>query len=195
MASECSEPQSEMFIASPAMRLAQAISWRAARFSPSATTAGSARPARRMASRAIAVPTGLRECVTLEAIAWARASMPPHDVTVAGAPYVSAGSTSAYCARMNGAAIPVFVWVSSSAMTMPPETSDPDPAVVGIATSGSAGAEAARSRSAATARYGRPTLCARRAAFARSITEPPPIAIDDVGLRRGEGRADGIGLT
>ena len=82
MASECSEPQSEMFIASPAMRLAQAISWRAARFSPSATTAGSARAPRWMASSAIPVPIGLRESVTIAAIACARASMPPHDVTV-----------------------------------------------------------------------------------------------------------------
>ena len=103
--------------------------------------------------------------------------MPLHEVTVGGAPYVSAGSTRAYCARMKGAAIPVFVWVSSSAITMPPETSEPDPAVVGIATSGSARADSARSTSAATVWYGRPTLCARRAAFARSITEPPPIAI------------------
>ena len=102
--------------------------------------------------------------------------MPPHEVTFAGAPYVRAGSTRAYCARMNGAAIPVFVCVFSSAITMPPETSEPDPAVVGIATSGTAGAEAARSRSAATVRYGTPALSARRAPLARSITEPPPIA-------------------
>ena len=134
------------------MRLAHAISWRAARFSPSATTVGSARAAMWMASSAIPVPIGLRESVTSAAIACASASMPPHDVTFAGAPYVRAGSTSAYCARMNGAAIPVFVWVFSSAITMPPETSEPDPAVVGIATSGSAGADAARSRSAATVR-------------------------------------------
>ena len=120
--------------------------------------------------------------------------MPPHDVTVAGAPYVSAGSTSAYCARMNGAAIPVFVWVFSSAITMPPETSEPDPAVVGIATSGSAGAEAARSRSAATVRYGTPGAQRQARGLGEVDHRAAADRDHDVGFRRGEGLAEGIGL-
>ena len=48
-------------------------------------------------------------------------------------------STSAYWARSVGWAIPALRAVASSVITAPPETSDPVPAVVGMAISGRVG--------------------------------------------------------
>ena len=73
---ECSEPQSEMFMARPPMRLAHIISLRASGSDPSRTARTSAPPASRVPSSPIASPTGVRAVTTSAAIACASASIP-----------------------------------------------------------------------------------------------------------------------
>ena len=80
---ECSEPQSEMFMTRPPIRLTHAICWRASWSEPSAQTAGSASAAMRMASRPMPLPIGVRAVTAIAAIAWARASTPASRVGVA----------------------------------------------------------------------------------------------------------------
>ncbi len=57
-----------------------------------------------------------------------------------GIEYVRTGSTSATCARRFPLAIPALRPASGSEITEPPDTSEPVPADVGRATSGSVGA-------------------------------------------------------
>ena len=54
--------------------------------------------------------------------------------------YVNTGSTRATCARKFPLAIPAFRPASGSEITEPPDTSEPVPADVGSAISGSVGA-------------------------------------------------------
>ena len=115
------------------------MSERASRSEPSRTALTSAPPASRVASSATPSPTGVDTFTTIAAIACASASIPVMAVIDGGSPHVRTGSTRACCARRSGLAMPALVWVASSVMTAPPETSEPVPAVVGTHTSGIAG--------------------------------------------------------
>ena len=115
------------------------MSERASWSDPSRTARTSAPPASRVASSATPSPTGVAALTTTAAIACASASIPVIAVIPGGSPQVRTGSTSACWARRSGLAMPALVWVASSVMTAPPETSEPVPAVVGTHTSGIAG--------------------------------------------------------
>jgi hypothetical protein len=65
------------------------------------------------------------------------ASMPAAAVTWAGRPSVSAGSTMAMSARMQGSTTPTLFPVAGSVRTATNVASEPVPAVVGISTVGS----------------------------------------------------------
>ena len=93
----------------------------------------------RTASRAMASPMGVRTLATTAAMAWARASIPVLAVMVGGIECVSSGSTRATWARRLALAIPFLRPASGSDTTDPPDTSDPVPALVGMATRATSG--------------------------------------------------------
>jgi hypothetical protein len=72
-------------------------------------------------------------------IAWDSASIPEWAVTLGGAPSVSSGSQIAWRGMSRGEATPIFISVAGSVMTETGVASEPVPAVVGSATSGSTG--------------------------------------------------------
>ena len=87
----------------------------------------------------MASPIGVRTLATTAAIAWARASMPVLAVMVGGIEWVSRGSTRATWARRLALAMPFLRPASGSDTTEPPDTSEPVPALVGMATSATSG--------------------------------------------------------
>ena len=98
-----------------------------------------------------------------------------------GTECVRSGSTTASCARRKGLAIPDLRPCAWSVTTAPPQTSEPVPAVVGTAISGSAGSGICRSE-ARNSENVEPSSAHSRAVLAVSVTEPPPIATTAWGL-------------
>ncbi len=144
-----------------------------------ATTRGSARAASRTASNPIASPTGVAGRVTVGPSPCASASTPPYSVGPGGRPNVRSGSTIAACARFAGSARPTLRPTWPSCITHPPVTSEPVPAVVGIATSGMAAIDCREGSGAVPStslRIVRPQAATNRAPLAVSSAEPPPMA-------------------
>jgi len=74
-----------------------------------------------------------------DSIACESASMPECAVTMGGAPTVSSGSQIAWRGIMCGLATPIFISVAGSVITATGVASEPVPAVVGSAISGTLG--------------------------------------------------------
>ena len=101
--------------------------------------------------------------------------MPVVAVVSGGRPTVSSGSSTAYRGIRQGSLIAAFRWVRESVIIAATVVSDPAPAVVGIATSGTMGLWTFSSPcSCATVLRGRATFAAMP--LAQSMREPPPRA-------------------
>ena len=79
----------------------------------------------------------LRE--TQDSMAWVSASTPVAAVSAGGMPKVSSGSRMAASGMRYGEITSSFSWAAVSVMIVVPDTSLPDPAVVGIARIGTPG--------------------------------------------------------
>ncbi len=137
----------------PASRLPKATSSRARRFPGSSTATANEDPSSSTARSASTSENAFRPVKTGSTVSHAgsssaavndstactRASMPANAVTPRGAPRVSSGSTIAVVGTRWGLEIPTFVSRSGSDTTATGVTSDPVPAVVGMATRGSDG--------------------------------------------------------
>lgn len=72
-------------------------------------------------------------------MAWVKASTPVAAVNAGGIPYVSRGSRMAISGTRYMEMTSSFSWAASSVMIVVPETSLPEPAVVGMAMIGTPG--------------------------------------------------------
>jgi hypothetical protein len=126
------------------------MSVRACRFPGSRTATGSDRAARRTASSATASASGWKPAATYASRPWVKASIPVAAVSRGGRSTVSSGSQIATRGMRNGLKMTVLRPVSGSVATPERPTSDPVPAVVGIATSGGMSSRTKRSPPAAS---------------------------------------------
>ena len=76
---------------------------------------------------------------TQDSMAWVKASTPVAAVSAGGIPYVSRGSRMAISGTRYMEMTSSFSWAASSVMIVVPETSLPEPAVVGMAMIGTPG--------------------------------------------------------
>ena len=175
--SECTQP-SPFWKASAPMVLAAIMSSRASRSSGCVVARSIWRQPRRRPSSAMPSAGGLKAADMKVSMQCAIASMPVAAVSAAGSLRVSSGSQTAE------RGISVQLWKpslrpSSTMMIAPRATSEPVPAVVGTAISGAACGPMlpAPPRMVAYAVSGPSWVAAIATPLARSMLEPPPIAI------------------